>query len=193
MTQAARIATVVVVAALAFGSGWLLRPSDPLPVKADPSRVDVGFCQDMAVHHAQAVLMAQQALDRGSTQAIRVLSKQILVGQSQERGALTGWLTTWRQPQLPPGLPMTWMPGHHGHMPGMATMRELDRLAAATGKAFDALFLRLMIQHHAGGVEMATAASERANLPEVRALAGVMAQAQIEESLVMRELLEHAR
>lgn len=48
--------------------------------------------------------------------------------------------------------------GGHGHtaMAGMLTEKEMDRLRAARGKAFDELFLRGMIAHHAGAVEMAS-------------------------------------
>lgn len=184
---AARTAVVVVLAsALAFAGGWLLRSSPPAP--RGPSAVDVGFCQDMAVHHAQATLMAQLALDSG-TPAVRAIARQILITQSEERGTLTGWLTTWRRPQLPSGPPMSWMPGHHHAMPGLATQPELDRLADARGQAFDTRFVRLMLRHHAGGIQMATAARERARLPEVRALAGAMVIHQTEENAVLRQLL----
>ncbi|MEU6083045.1 DUF305 domain-containing protein [Streptomyces sp. NPDC047108] len=44
----------------------------------------------------------------------------------------------------------------HGSMPGMATEEQLDRLRAAKGPGFDALFLKLMITHHQGAVTMAT-------------------------------------
>ncbi|WP_432093110.1 DUF305 domain-containing protein [Streptomyces sp. bgisy100] len=47
-------------------------------------------------------------------------------------------------------------PGDHVGMPGMASERQLAALRAARGRAFDALFLRLMITHHQGAVTMAT-------------------------------------
>ena len=42
----------------------------------------------------------------------------------------------------------------HSGMPGMLTQAQLDELDAARGPAFDRLFLRYMIQHHAGAVTM---------------------------------------
>lgn len=186
MTAARTAVVVLLAAALAFIGGWLLRPSPP-----EPSAVDVGFCQDMAVHHAQATLMAQLAMDFSRTPAVRAIARQILITQSEERGTLTGWLTTWKKPQLPSGPPMSWMPGHqHARtMPGMATQRELDGLAGAEGQAFDTRFLRLMVRHHAGGIQMAQAARDRARLPEVRAFAGAMVIHQTEENAVLRQLL----
>ncbi|MFF3766263.1 DUF305 domain-containing protein [Streptomyces sp. NPDC001922] len=47
-------------------------------------------------------------------------------------------------------------PDGHAGMPGMASEQQLAALRAARGRAFDALFLRLMITHHQGAVTMAT-------------------------------------
>ncbi len=42
----------------------------------------------------------------------------------------------------------------HSGMPGMLSQAQLDEMNAAKGRAFDLLFLRYMIQHHAGAVTM---------------------------------------
>ena len=53
-------------------------------------------------------------------------------------------------------------------MPGMATEDELAEPAvASSGTAFDVEFLRLMIRHHQGGLEMAEYAAEHAEEPAV--------------------------
>ena len=39
-------------------------------------------------------------------------------------------------------------------MPGMLTQEEMERLTAASGAAFDRLFLEGMIKHHAGAITM---------------------------------------
>ena len=39
-------------------------------------------------------------------------------------------------------------------MPGMLTNEEMAQLAAAKGKEFDRLFLRGMIKHHGGAIQM---------------------------------------
>jgi uncharacterized protein (DUF305 family) len=46
--------------------------------------------------------------------------------------------------------------GHDGHagMPGMLTPAQLEELAAASGDAFDRLFLEFMIFHHEGAILM---------------------------------------
>ena len=48
-------------------------------------------------------------------------------------------------------------------MPGMATEDELANLRALSGTAFDVEFLRLMIRHHQGGLDMAQYAAEHAD------------------------------
>lgn len=172
-------------------------PREPEP--AGPGVVDVGFCQDMAAHHSQAVLMAQQGLARSATPSVVGLATQILVKQSQERGVLSGWLTLWNAPQLPRGSHLEWLArpsdsAHHDHdtghgMPGMATQEELDELGSATGGQFDILFLRLMIRHHEGGAGMAVEARDTGETATVRALAGAIAMDQARENSVMVALL----
>lgn len=75
-------------------------------------------------------------------------------------------------------------------MPGLATNRQLARLAAAKGKAFDRLFLILMLRHHEGGIEMANYAVEHASRPQVRAAAGSMVIDQTNECTLIEELLK---
>ena len=68
----------------------------------------------------------------------------------------------------------------------MATQAQLDRLGRRTGARFDALFARLMIRHHLGGIAMAREAAERATLLEVRTLATGMERDQLQEVALMR-------
>lgn len=174
-----------------FGAGVLTGRAIRTPSPAGPGAVDIGFCQDMAAHHAQAVTMAEDALSRSTTPEILAVAREILVTQAQERGTMAGWLTAWHAPQLPSGPPMTWMPGMPSSttMPGMATQAELDRLGTTTGKAFDVLFLQLMIRHHDGGILMAEYARDHATLPDVRALAGSEVLDQYQENAIMASRL----
>ncbi|GFE12636.1 hypothetical protein Sgleb_06830 [Streptomyces glebosus] len=59
----------------------------------------------------------------------------------------------------------------------MATADELDRLRAARGARFDALFLKLMTAHHQGAVFMATEVLSEGNNALVEEMASeVIAQ-----------------
>jgi uncharacterized protein (DUF305 family) len=191
---------VVVVAAGGFGvgafTGRAAVPTTAATAASPAGHVDIGFCQDMAVHHSQAVLMAEDALSHSTTPSVLLMAREILTTQAQERGTMAGWLTLWNSPQLPSGPPMTWMSASAmvsvptmTSMPGMATQADIDRLGRATGKRFDILFLQLMIRHHDGGIIMAADARDHASLPAVRALAGAMVLDQYQENAVMGQLL----
>ena len=191
---AGAIAVLVVLAVGAFALGRATAPDDP----PRPSAVDVGFTQDMAVHHEQAVLMSTLAQTRAGA-TVRTIADGILTGQSQELGALRGWLRIWGESAVDPH-PMSWMStgsmaGMQGMkemampMPGMATGGQLTRLARLQGKRFDVLFLQLMIRHHQGGILMAADAREHAGLSVVRAAASSTIVQQTEDIGAMRALL----
>ncbi|MEV1051516.1 DUF305 domain-containing protein [Streptomyces sp. NPDC049887] len=75
-------------------------------------------------------------------------------------------------------------------MPGMATQAELDRLAEASGKQAEVLFLQLMTDHHKGGVAMAEGCADLCTVPQEKALAQGMVDAQQSEMDLMADLLE---
>lgn len=185
---------VIVALALAFVIGRLTAPDDSAET---PGPVDIGFSQDMAVHHEQALYLAGLARARGSA-AVRGIAHTILVSQAEEVGMLRGWLRLWGAPAEPDS-PMSWMPadampgmstGDHARMPGMASTHELHTLWTRRGERFDVLFLQLMIRHHEGGIEMARYAATNAATAEVRDAARAMAVAQIEDLGQLRALLQ---
>lgn len=163
--------------------------------------VDVGFAQDMSVHHRQAVLMAGQARDRSTDPAIRLIAFDIETNQLQQIGQMQGWLSLWNAAPLPTGRYMTWMadtssmPGMaHGTpglptMPGMASAADLQRLQASSGGSFDVLFLQLMLRHHQGGTPMAQYAAQHAESVQVRNLAEKIVVSQGAESDYLAQLI----
>ena len=74
-------------------------------------------------------------------------------------------------------------------MPGMATRRDVARLAVTRGAAADLLFSRLMLAHHLGGLHMITEVIARGSRPEVIALAEQMRTAQQREINQLNPLL----
>jgi uncharacterized protein (DUF305 family) len=169
--------------------------------------VDVGFAQDMRVHHLQAVTMAGLERDRTADQSLRGLAFDIESTQLAQESEMSGWLTVWEQPNLPaPGAGhMQWMSegGTHSHsngdggqttgsvqrMPGMATTDEINQLRKLSGEALDVLFLQLMLRHHQGGLEMAQYAAKHASKGYVRNLADKIVQSQEAESDLMKTFL----
>jgi uncharacterized protein (DUF305 family) len=187
----------VLLIAVGVGFGFLLRGD------ADPPAaglIDVGFLQDMSVHHDQAVDMAATELTGGADPAVQNLAFDILTTQQNQIGRMQGWLTAWGEPLLPTGGHMAWMGGAHGShraatdgpataMPWMADATELARLRAATPADRDVLFLQLMLRHHQGGAEMLAVGAEHAETGYVRDLARRMSATQSAESELLTDML----
>lgn len=171
-----------------------------------PGPVDVGFAQDMAVHHDQGVLLARLALSR-ATPTVRPVAEAVLLDQSAEVGLMRGWLRLWDAPAAAPD-PMAWMGhgnagdhgDHAGHggtgqdatMPGMASSEQVEELYALRGERFDTRFLQLMVRHHQGALLMTRAALDADALAVTHTAARAISTAQLEEIGAMRALLAAA-
>ena len=156
--------------------------------------VDVGFSRDMATHHLQGVEMANLAADHSQDPAVKGLAFDISSTQTNQVGRMQGWLSLWGYSPTG-GDQMAWMNGDmHMHMsgglmPGMATEDELANLRTLSGPAFDVEFLRLMIRHHQGGLEMAQYAQQHGETGVVRSLAKSIADSQTAETELMSGML----
>lgn len=137
-------------------------PSTPAQqVKADAgvqkyTAADVSFMQGMIHHHAQALVMAGWAMTHGASDDVRTLAGRIDVGQRDEIAFMKRWLSDRHLsvPQLQEGHDMANMIMPDTLMPGMLNKQQMAQLDAATGKNFDQLFLRFMMQHHSGALTM---------------------------------------
>jgi uncharacterized protein (DUF305 family) len=112
---------------------------------------DIKFMQGMIGHHAQAVEMVALVPSRTASDDVRKLAQRIDVSQKDEMNMMREWLQS-RGQQIPDPR------AHHMMgatlMPGMLTPEEMERLTAASGAAFDRLFLEGMIKHHGGAITM---------------------------------------
>ena len=116
---------------------------------------DVRFIHGMLAHHAQALEVTALVPGRGARHDVGLIAERIDVSQRSEMARMQRWLQSRGLSAEPAG-------AHHAHhgggghaaMPGMATAEEMARLAQASGPAFDALFLELMIRHHEGALVM---------------------------------------
>jgi uncharacterized protein (DUF305 family) len=107
------------------------------------SSTDLMFAEMMIPHHEQAIEMSQLALERSQDPEVLALAREILAAQGPEIEEMKSW------GQL--NLNM-----HQGHMMmGMLSEKQMSALAAASGPAFDRLFLEGMIVHHQGAIQMA--------------------------------------
>jgi len=200
------ILAMIAVLAVGFALGSVLKPptsGESLSVPAADS-VDVGFAQDMTVHHTQAVLMATVEYNGAVDPYVRSLAFDIMTSQQAQIGQMQGWLSLWGRSLLPSGKYMTWMAGDTGQamsgmsaspgagiatMPGMATTADIEQLRATTGPALDTLFLQLMLRHHQGGASMLSYAAEHAMQPVVRNFAKQVSTTQSSEASYMEGLL----
>lgn len=179
---------VVIGGALAVGLG-IGRTDTPAA-----GSVDAGFALDMSHHHLQAVEMANLATGRSTDPEVLSLAFDISQTQLNQVGRMQGWLTLWGLP-VTGANDMSWMGSSmHDHssdglMPGMATEDELAQLRAASGTEFDVMFLRLMIRHHQGGLEMAQYGEAHASEAVVRGLARSIEQTQTAETTTMAAML----
>ncbi|MGY6658701.1 DUF305 domain-containing protein [Amycolatopsis sp. TRM77291] len=201
-------AALVVMLILGFGLGALttrLIDSEPERTTPGAGSVEVGFAQDMSVHHLQAVTMAGWARDHTTDPAIKTLAFDIERTQTGQVGRMKGWLGLWGQPEQTTGAYMTWMTepsGHGGHgggdmkpsngapMPGMATSAELAKLRSLTGKEMDVFFLQLMLRHHEGGTAMAQYGHDHTSIADVKSLTQSMLVSQGAEVTLMKGLLQ---
>lgn len=88
----------------------------PSPSGASPSAVDVGFAQDMSVHHLQAVQMANWERDHTSDARMQQLAFDLEQTQLEQVGRMKGFLSMWSEPeQGSTADAMKWMTGTGGH------------------------------------------------------------------------------
>ncbi|MER6407304.1 DUF305 domain-containing protein [Streptomyces viridosporus] len=149
-----------------------------------PNSADVSYVRMMIEHHAQALEMTDLVPDRAESPKIVKLAERIAAAQRPEIGAMKGWLKTHGK--------AAGGGGHdhdHATMPGMATQAQLKNLRAADGKAFDQLFLTLMITHHEGAITMATEVKGQGNNIRVEEMADDVVAQQTSEITRMRDLL----
>ena len=162
---------------LAGAVGYMVGGDRP-PGRSSP---EVGFLQDMTIHHDQAVEMANLVLDRATEPLVRTFAREVLITQRYELGLMSAWLGEWghgydtERPEA-----MAWMgvPTPVEEMPGMASAVQMHTLRRAQGRQVDALFLAMMIEHHRGGADMADAALRVVDDADVRVLAEGVARNQ---------------
>ncbi|GAB7102324.1 DUF305 domain-containing protein [Streptomyces phaeofaciens JCM 4814] len=147
-----------------------------------PNAADVSYARMMIEHHAQALEMTELVPDHARSGDVKRLALRISAAQGPEIEAMRGWLKTHGKPETA---------GTHTHtaMPGMATEAQLTKLRAADGKAFDDLFLKLMITHHEGAITMATDVKAQGNNLLIEEMADDVVAQQTSEITRMRGML----
>lgn len=147
-----------------------------------PNSADVSYARMMIQHHAQALEMTELVPEQAESGQVEKLAERISAAQGPEITAMKGWLKNHGEKESGGG-------HDHAAMPGMATEAQLEKLRAAKGKAFDQLFLKLMITHHEGAITMATDVKSQGNNVQVEEMADDVVAQQTSEISRMRGML----
>ncbi|MFJ8109319.1 DUF305 domain-containing protein [Streptomyces sp. NPDC096132] len=147
-----------------------------------PNSADVSYARMMIQHHAQALVMTELAPKRAESADLKRLALRISAAQAPEIDAMKAWLETYDKAE-------TGDSHDHTAMPGMATEAQLKKLRAAHGKAFDSLFLTLMITHHEGAITMATDVKAQGNNLRIEEMADDVVAQQTSEITRMQAML----
>lgn len=195
-------AAAVVIAAATLGltaCGSNKAPSKPTATAseaADHNSADVDFATQMIPHHEQALVMVDMAARHDLSPEMKQLTADIKAAQGPEIKLMKSWLKKWGEP-VPDSSKddMEGMEGMHaGHgdseMPGMMTDDEMDDLKSARGKDFESMWLRMMIKHHEGAIEMAEDEQDEGSYGPAKKLAASIATSQQKEIDHMKEMLK---
>jgi uncharacterized protein (DUF305 family) len=123
--------------------------------------------------------MGKLAASHAASPDVKALAADIVAEQGPEITQMKSWLS-----EAGASLEM----GHHMAMDGLLSSAQMTALSAATGEAFDKLFLSGMIAHHKGAITMARLVVDSSN-PEAAALAQTIIDSQTEQIAVMEGLL----
>lgn len=213
-SRRARAAALLAAAALSPGALSACGSNDPEPGSSIPSGpsvaasqpfngADVAFATAMVQHHAQALTMVDLTRDRDLGPRVQRLAQEILEAQGPEIQTMTGWLQDWHRP-VPEtmrdhvnaedeggmgGMRTDSASGSGSDLPGMMSEREMSALESASDADFESRWLRLMIEHHRGAVEMARSEQARGEYADAKALAGTIVRDQEHEITRMKALL----
>ncbi|MBU3704693.1 MAG: DUF305 domain-containing protein [Ilumatobacteraceae bacterium] len=118
----------------------------------DSVDADVMFAQMMIPHHEQAIELADIALDPtvGAGPKVLELAAQIKAAQDPEVDVMTSMLEAWGEPTfLDEGM------DHSSMMSGMISVDDMAELETLRGADFDTAWMKAMIAHHEGAIDMA--------------------------------------
>jgi uncharacterized protein (DUF305 family) len=141
------------------------------------------FAQGMIPHHQQAMDMSNMALKNGASPEVKKLAKGIIAAQGKEIGQLKYWLTATKSS-------MTM--DHDMGMGGMLSKSDLIALKKLKGSKFDSAFLKAMIAHHEGALDMVSLLDRTKN-SEAKKIAIDIRAGQSAEITLMKKLLAKSK
>ncbi len=143
---------------------------------------DLDFMQGMIPHHQGAIDMAKVALQFGKDAEIKALAENVIKAQESEIAFMKGWLDKVSPSALPAVLEST-----KGNEEAMSAMMK-NMMTPYTGNA-DVDFVKGMIPHHQGAIDMAKVVLQYGKDPEALKLANDVVAAQEGEIAFMNSWL----
>jgi uncharacterized protein (DUF305 family) len=152
---------------------------------------DVSFATEMIPHHAQALAMVAMTRGRDLGPDFEALTEEMADTQRAEIDRMAGWLRKWGE-----DVPDDWgMGGGPGGMMDRDEMRDLMGPRAgptwrdrATDR-FEDMWLRMMIRHHEGAIEISAVERSAGEYQPAVALADQIIDAQSAEIETMQDML----
>ena len=146
---------------------------------------DLKFVQQMIPHHEQAVEMSEMVEGKNTSQGLTDLSAKIILAQNSEIDLMQGMLDEW-------GVKFDPHSAHSSdeHMQsGMMSQSEMLELKDSTGTNFERMWLKMMLIHHQGAIEMAESVSGKGKDLKVQSLAKNIISTQQQEIKQIESLL----
>lgn len=167
----AALAAALAIAGCGDNGGALEGSSD-----VQGNGTDRAFVEGMIPHHESAVEMAKVAKQRGESPFVKKLADDIIRTQTQEISTLRNEDEGLETAGVEVGTL-----GMSEHQMGMEDTEKLR-----TAKPFDEAFMKMMITHHVGAIDMAEVELAKGADPELKSLAEQIITAQTREIDAMR-------
>lgn len=146
---------------------------------------DIQFLDTMSQHHRDGLPMLEMAVDKATAPEIKRIAQKSIDDQNKDIEKMAG---------LRKSVDVDAVESVNMKLPGMMPKSKMEEdmsmLQAASGNAFDKLFLQTMIAHHRGGVKMADDALVKATHAGVKAKAQDIHDKQKQEIADMQDMLK---
>jgi uncharacterized protein (DUF305 family) len=157
---------------------------------------DVDFATNMIQHHAQALTMVDHTIGRDLDPDVAALAEEIRTRQTPEIQQMVGLLNSWDHQPIPE-TSRDHANAHGGDgaemnadLPGMLTSGEVQGLEDASDPEVQSMWLDMMIEHHQGAIEMASAEQNDGKDEAATTLAAEIVKTQKAQVRTMQGLLD---
>lgn len=186
-----KVNSLRVIGLFTVSAFMLLGTSGPLMAQHQMGDMpyDLHFIDMTIMHHQHGIEMAQLAETKATKAAVKAFAKKTATDQQKDIDELQRYRNQWYsgKPLMDPAMMESMMKQMHPNM--KMDMEETRReLRAATGAAFDQLFLDTMIHHHMMAIDMSKEAITKAEHVELKDFARKATTKQQSEISEMKKL-----